>query len=63
MSREPIEHSCATCRHSRPVLSDIEEEGPLLKCHRYPAQMLVVDGDVIQAQPDADEPCGEWSPC
>jgi hypothetical protein len=52
---------CATCKHSEPVLSDIETEGPLLKCRRYPPTVLVLDGEVIQAFPDASDPCGEWS--
>lgn len=50
---------CMNCRFSRPALSD-EDNELMLKCHRYPPVLLVLDGDVIQAYPDAAEWCGEW---
>lgn len=52
--------TCATCCHSRPTISDVESEGPLLKCVRYPPTVVVLDGVLLGVQPDADEPCGEF---
>jgi hypothetical protein len=51
--------TCAECAHSRPALTDVENE-PILKCHRYPATIFVFDGEIAQTYPEADEPCGEW---
>lgn len=56
MTRNP---TCANCIHSTPVLSDHPHEGPILKCHRYPPVLIILDGDVSQAHPDAYEVCGE----
>ena len=52
--------SCSSCRHSRPTLTDGDPE-PILKCHRYPPTLFVLDDELTQAFPDANEPCGEWS--
>jgi hypothetical protein len=46
---------------STPTVSDITEEGPLLKCRRFPPGLLVLDGEIVQALPDASNPCGEFS--
>lgn len=53
--------SCSNCQHSVLGFSDVESEGPLLKCHRYPPTLLVVAGEIAQAFPDAYEVCGEHS--
>lgn len=51
---------CATCYYSRAVISDEEDEGPILKCHRFPPLLFVFEDEIIQAFPDADEWCGEY---
>lgn len=56
---EPL--TCANCNYAQPAISDEPDEGPLWKCHRYPPTLLVVDDEIIQAFPDADEVCGEHS--
>lgn len=53
--------TCVDCRHSRPVIADNDRD-PLLKCYRYPPQLVVLDSEVTQVLLDANEPCGEWSP-
>jgi hypothetical protein len=53
--------TCGQCSHAQPVISDDESEGPILKCHRYPPTLFVLDGEVTQAFPDAVDACGEWS--
>jgi hypothetical protein len=55
-----VDAECAQCRFSRPTISDNPEEGPILKCHRYPPTLMVIDDEVIQAYPDANEWCGEF---
>ena len=52
---------CQVCVHSRPVISDVAAEGPLLKCYRYPPVLVVINGEPVQLHPDADESCGEWA--
>jgi hypothetical protein len=56
-----MNYDCSTCQHSRPTLTDPPEE-PILKCHRYPPVLLVLNGELLQSWPDAVEPCGEYSP-
>jgi hypothetical protein len=51
--------SCATCRHSQPTITD-DDDQPILKCHRYPPTLFVLDGELTQAWPDANHVCGEW---
>lgn len=51
--------TCSTCRHSHPVISD--QGAPLLECHRYPPQLIVIHDEPVAIQPNATEPCGEWS--
>lgn len=51
---------CSDCIHSRVTVSDVEEEGPILKCHRFPPVMMVINSQVVQGYPDADQYCGEW---
>lgn len=53
--------SCSNCNYSRPAISDDPDEGPILKCHRYPPVMFVIDDEVNQSFPDAYEICGEHS--
>lgn len=55
--------NCPTCRWSNPVLSDIEEEGPLLNCQRYPPQLFAFEDQVTQAWPKMEDGdwCGEYS--
>lgn len=54
-------NTCATCRHSTPVLSDEPAEGPILKCRRYPPVIFIdADGELGQTSPDATDVCGEW---
>ena len=55
-----MNEECSVCIFSRVAVSSVEEEGPLLKCHRYPPVVIVFDGDVTQTLPDAEEWCGEW---
>jgi hypothetical protein len=54
--------SCVDCHHAAVSVSDIESEGPLLFCHRYPPVLFILDGHVTQAHPEADEICGEFTP-
>lgn len=51
---------CVSCVYAVAGLSDEPDEGLLLKCHRYPPVQLVLDGDIVQSFPDAEEPCGEY---
>jgi len=51
--------SCSRCVHSRSTISDVEAEGQLLKCHRYPPVLFVLDDELRQGHPDAVEACGE----
>lgn len=57
-----VNMDCTNCRFSRPHISDHEEEGPILKCHRYPPVVMATEEEIIQTFPSADEWCGEWSP-
>jgi hypothetical protein len=52
---------CSNCSFSRPTISDEPTEGPILKCHRYPPQLFILDESVTQAFPDATDACGEWA--
>jgi hypothetical protein len=55
--------SCADCRYSQIDHDDDGsfEDGPLLRCHRFPPQLLALDGDVAQSWPNVTETdwCGE----
>ena len=42
------------------MISDLESEGPMLKCLRYPPSLFVIDGRVHQGSPDATDLCGEF---
>jgi hypothetical protein len=55
-----VSDDCFVCRHSRPTITDDDGE-PILKCHRYPATLFVLDGELTQTWPDAVEICGEWA--
>lgn len=50
--------ACSNCYYARPVVGD--EDQPLFKCYRYPAVLIVINGEVNQALPDAVDWCGEW---
>lgn len=57
-----IKWDCNTCRFSYPLISDNPDQGPIMKCRRFPPQIFVHDGDVTQGYPDAHDGCGEWRP-
>lgn len=50
---------CIGCIHAHMDMDGMEDI--LLKCRRYPPQVLVVDGEVAQTFPDANQRCGEYS--
>jgi len=50
--------SCEGCRYAQPVVT--QSENVILECYRYPAQLLVWEGEVFQAHPDAVYRCGEY---
>jgi hypothetical protein len=54
---------CSSCRFSRVDYMEGEgyDDGPLMRCHRYPPQIFVVDGDPAQTWPNIgpDDWCGE----
>jgi hypothetical protein len=52
--------TCEGCVYANPAISDIEEEGPLMFCHRYPPQLFILDGELTQAYPQALNGCGEY---
>lgn len=53
--------ACSTCVFAQPVISDVPDQGPIMKCHRYPP-LVVFNGDgLVQVWPDADEWCGEYA--
>ncbi len=51
---------CSTCVFSEPMISDEENEGPLLKCLRYPPTLMRIGQELIQVNPDANTKCGEY---
>ena len=50
--------SCEGCRYAQPVVT--RSEHLILECYRYPAQLLVVNDELVQAHPDATYRCGEY---
>jgi hypothetical protein len=50
--------TCVGCRYAQPVVT--QSENVILECYRYPAQLLVWDGEIMQAHPDAVYRCGEY---
>jgi hypothetical protein len=50
--------SCVGCRYAQPVVT--QSENVILECYRYPAQILVWEGEIFQAHPDAVYRCGEY---
>lgn len=58
---------CASCIHSEPAVLDGIDENKgekvvVLKCYRYPAQLMVdEDGMITQANPEAVHICGEFT--
>lgn len=50
--------SCDGCRYAQPVVT--RSESLIMECFRYPAQLLVVNDELVQARPDADYRCGEY---
>ncbi len=53
-------NDCSTCVFSEPTISDDPDEGPLLKCLRYPPSLLWMGDHMVQANPDASARCGEY---
>lgn len=55
---------CVNCRYSRVDHEPDQgfDDGPLLRCHRYPPTLVVIDGEPAQILPDvrADDWCGEY---
>jgi hypothetical protein len=55
--------SCADCRYSQIDHDDDGsfEDGPLLRCHRFPPQTFGLDGSAAQTWPNVTETdwCGE----
>ena len=51
---------CDTCAFGVPCMLD--EGEVVLKCHRFPPVIVVLDGEVTQVLPQVDELdwCGEW---
>lgn len=54
-------NDCMECRWALPSVSDDPDEGVVLKCRRYPPQLLVLNGELAQASPDAVTRCGEFT--
>jgi hypothetical protein len=58
--------SCTSCRYSQVDHSDDGgfDDGPLLRCHRYPPQVIGVGDDVVQTWPNVGpgDWCGEHDP-
>jgi len=50
--------SCEGCRYAQPVVT--RSENLIIECFRYPAQLLVINDELVQARPDADYRCGEY---
>lgn len=55
--------NCTDCRYSQ-VDHDPDggfDDGPLLRCHRYPPSVVAVDGEVVQTWPNVgpEDWCGE----
>ncbi len=55
---------CASCRFSQVDHEPGEgyDDGPLLRCHRYPPTVMGVEGEVVQTWPNvqAVDWCGEY---
>lgn len=52
--------SCSGCYFSVPTVTD--DEQLTTKCRRYPPALVMVNGDLMQAFPDASHICGEYRP-
>lgn len=54
---------CADCRYSQVDHEPDEgyDDGPLLRCHRYPPTVFGLDGEATQTWPNvrAEDWCGE----
>jgi hypothetical protein len=53
--------TCGECRHAEPVILGDE---PAVECRRYPAQIFVAEGEVLQAWPNVQigDWCSEFTP-
>lgn len=55
--------NCTGCRYSQ--VDTAEDDGmPIWRCHRYPPQLVGLDGEVLQSWPNVgpDDWCGEYMP-
>ncbi len=57
---EKRKNECVSCVYSVLGISDDLEDDPILKCHRFPPVIFVIDNEVAQTSPDANYVCGEF---
>ncbi len=51
---------CLNCVHSELMISNHKDDGPLLKCLRYPPVVIRMRNELVQVNPDANNKCGEY---